>query len=112
MFLRKKADEVVKSKTVKPICAPDDATSEELLFFAAFERALAESKKKPVYYQCIRMANKALSVKTRSAQIGKIKLQGKKTWMQYMTGLYDAETAEDQPLDEYIRLLRYWVKTA
>lgn len=31
--------------------------------------------------------------------------------MQYMTNLYNAEVAENRPLEEYIRLLKYWVRT-
>lgn len=109
VFFSRKAPKT--AEPVKPICAPDDATPEEMAFFAAFEKALTAAKK-PVHYQCSRMANKAVSVKTSCAQLGKIKLQGKKTWMQYMTGLYDAATAEDQTLDVYISLLKYWVKIA
>ena len=29
-----------------------------------------------------------------------------------MTGLYDAEVAENLPLEEYIKLLKYWVRAA
>ena len=32
--------------------------------------------------------------------------------MQYMTGPLTSKTAEDEPLEEYIRLLKYWVKIA
>lgn len=31
--------------------------------------------------------------------------------MQYMTSLYNAEVAENLPLEEYIQLLKYWVRT-
>ena len=32
--------------------------------------------------------------------------------MQYMTSLYNAEVAENCSLEEYIQLLKYWVRTA
>lgn len=86
-------------------------TEDEKRFFEAFEAALIAAKKSPAV-TVTRMANKALSVRSRRAYIGKIKLQGRKTWMQYMTGLYDAEVAENLPLEEYIKLLKYWVRTA
>lgn len=63
------------------------------------------------YMSLTRMANGAISVSTSSAYIGKIRLQGRKTWMQYMTSLYNAEVAENLPLEEYIQLLKYWVRT-
>lgn len=111
MFFARKAPRMAEPEPTKLICAPDDVTPEERTFFAAFEQALRAAKK-PVHYQCSRMSNKAISVKTSHAYLGKIKLQGKKTWMQYMTGLYDTETAENQTLDIYISLLKYWVKIA
>ena len=58
------------------------------------------------------MADKALSVRSRHGYLGKIKLQGRKTWMQYMTSLYNVEVAENRPLEEYIQLLKYWVRAA
>lgn len=86
-------------------------TEEEKRFLMALEAALIAAKKSPAV-TVTRMSNKALSVHSRHACIGKIKLQGRKTWMQYMVGLYDAEVAENKPLEEYIRLLKYWVKVA
>lgn len=89
----------------------DTLTREEEAFFSALDAALRAGHKSPEY-EVTRLANGAISVKNRHAYIGKIKLKGRKTWMQYMTGLYNAQTAEDEPLEEYIRLLKYWVKTA
>lgn len=86
-------------------------TEDEKRFFEALEAALIAAKKSPAV-TVTRMANKALSVRSRRAYIGKIKLQGRKTWMQYMTGLYNSEVAENLPLEEYIKLLKYWVKAA
>lgn len=86
-------------------------TPDEERFFWAFEDALMENDL-DTYISLTRMANGAISVSTSSAHIGKIKLQGRKTWMQYMTSLYNAEVAENLPLEKYIQLLKYWVRTA
>lgn len=86
-----------------------EVTPEEEVFFAAFDEALAQGHLIR-HFSLTRMGNGAISVRTRHAYVGKIKLQGRKTWMQYMTSLYDADVAENQTLDEYIQLLRYWVK--
>lgn len=86
-------------------------TEDEKRFLEALEAALTAAKKSPVV-DVTRMANKALSVRSRHGYLGKIKLQGRKTWMQYMTSLYNAEVAENRPLEEYIQLLKYWVRAA
>lgn len=86
-------------------------TEDEKRFLEALEAALTAAKKSPVV-DVTRMANKAISVRSRHGYLGKIKLQGRKTWMQYMTSLYNAEVAENLPLEEYIKLLKYWVRAA
>lgn len=86
-------------------------TEDEKRFLEALEAALIAAKKSPAV-EISRIANKALSVRSRRAYLGKIKLQGRKTWMQYMTGLYTTEVAENLPLEEYIKLLKYWVRAA
>ncbi len=85
-------------------------TPDEERFFWAFEDALMENDL-DTYISLTRMANGAISVSTSSAYIGKIKLQGRKTWMQYMTDLYNAEVEENLLLEGYIQLLKYWVRT-
>lgn len=89
----------------------DGLTPEEAAFFSALDAAL-KAARKDTLYKITRMANGAISVQNRQAYIGKIKLKGRKTWMQYTVGLYNTKTVEDEPLEEYIRLLKYWVKTA
>lgn len=86
-------------------------TEDEKRFLDALEAALIAAKKSPAV-EISRIANKALSVRSRRAYLGKIKLQDRKTWMQYMTGLYTTEVAENLPLEEYIKLLKYWVRAA
>ena len=88
-----------------------DLTQDELVLLEALESGLKSANKSP-YCKITRMATGALSVNSSRAYLGKIKLQGRKTWMQYMAGLYSSEMAEDKTLSEYIHLLRYWIKSA
>lgn len=85
-------------------------TDNEAAFFSAFEALLKSRGKSPAALQISRMADGALDVRSRRAYLGKVKLQGRKTWMQYMANLYDAEVAEDKTLGEYTALLRHWLK--
>lgn len=85
-------------------------TPDEEAFLAALEAALRQGHKS-VALTISRMANGALSVNSSRAYLGKIKLQGRRTWMQYMTR-NDAESIEDAPLEEYIHHLSFWVRSA
>ena len=85
-------------------------TPEEEAFLAALEVALRRGRKS-TDLTISRMANGVLSVNSSRAYLGKIKLQGRRTWMQYMTR-NDAESIEDAPLEEYIHHLSFWVRSA
>ena len=86
-------------------------TPEEEAFLNAVEEAVRQKRKKAVLL-VTRMANGVLSVSTANAYLGKIKLQGKSTWMQYMVGLYNSKDVENATLDEYMQYIRYWVRSA
>ena len=85
-------------------------TPDEEAFLAALEAALRQGRKSTAL-AISRMANGALSVNSPRAYLGKVKLQGRKTWMQYMVR-NDAESVEDVPLEEYIHHLSFWVRSA
>lgn len=85
-------------------------TPDEEAFLAALEAALRRGRKS-TDLTISRMANGVLSVNSSRAYLGKIKLQGRRTWMQYMTR-NDAESIEDAPLEEYIHHLSFWVRSA
>lgn len=85
-------------------------TPDEEAFLAALEVALRQGRKS-TDLTISRMANGVLSVNSSRAYLGKIKLQGRRTWMQYMTR-NDAESIEDAPLEEYIHHLSFWVRSA
>lgn len=85
-------------------------TPDEEAFLAALEVALRRGRKS-TDLTISRMANGVLSVNSSRAYLGKIKLQGRRTWMQYMTR-NDVESIEDAPLEEYIHHLSFWVRSA
>lgn len=85
-------------------------TPDEEAFLTALEAALHQGHKSAAL-TISRMANGALSVNSPRAYMGKIKLQGRKTWMQYMVR-NDAKSIEDAPLEEYIHHLNFWVRSA
>ena len=85
-------------------------TPDEEAFLTALEAALRQGHKSAAL-TVSRMANGALSVNSPRAYMGKIKLQGRKTWMQYMVR-NDAKSIEDAPLEEYIRSINFWVRSA
>lgn len=85
-------------------------TPDEEAFLAALEAALRQGHKS-VALTISRMANGALSVSSPRAYLGKVKLQGRKTWMQYIVR-NDAKSIEGAPLEEYIHNLNFWVRSA
>ena len=85
-------------------------TPDEEDFLAALEAALRQGHKS-IALTISRMANGALSVSSPRAYLGKVKLQGRKTWMQYIVR-NDAESIEGAPLEEYFHHLNFWVRSA
>lgn len=56
-----------------------------------------------------RMSNKSINVKYNGCQIGRIKLTGRKHWMQILKNQYDAESIEGE-LDDFIQHIPEWVR--
>lgn len=95
-----------------PAGAPADATEAELRFLAALEDALRQAHKS-THYTVTRMSNKALTVRSASyVYLGKIKLQGRKTWMQYPKRGGNFDVLEGGTLEDYVALIPRWVKIA
>lgn len=85
-------------------------TLEEKRFLFRLKSGLRDAHK-GTELRIYRMSDGALSVYSKRAYLGKIKLQGRKTWMQYLTAT-TIKDAEDRTLEEYSQLLKYWVKMA
>ena len=56
-----------------------------------------------------RMSNNALSVYYNSYPVGKIKLTGRKHWMQILKGLQTVKVIEGE-LDDFIQHIPEWIK--
>lgn len=83
-------------------------SSDEEMFLKYLLYKLHQSNQKP-YIQLKRMSTKAIDVSYNGYPIGKIKLQGKKTWMQILTGLYDQERLDNSSLEEYVDAIELWI---
>ncbi|WP_418302349.1 hypothetical protein [Lysinibacillus fusiformis] len=84
-----------------------DISNDEEVFINYLLFKLQQSNLKSV--NLTRMSTKAISVSYNGYPIGKIKLQGKKTWMQILTSLYDHSTLENVLLEEYIDSVDLWI---
>lgn len=82
-------------------------SNDEEVFIQALLIKLHQNNLKSVSLQ--RMSTKAISVDYNGYPIGKVKLQGKKTWMQILTGLYDHKNLENASLKEYIDSIDLWI---
>lgn len=81
----------------------------EQKFFAAFYALLTPKQQQSV--KTHRMSNGALEVIfDRGYYVGKVKLQGRKHWIQVMKNLYDAEVIEGE-VDDLIKELPRWIRT-
>ena len=56
-----------------------------------------------------RMSNSSIEFRYNNYPVGKIKLQGKNTWMQILTSLYDQNKFENASQLEYIKAIDLWV---
>lgn len=67
---------------------------------------LHQNNLKPVILE--RMSTKTISVSFYNYPIGKIKLQGTKTWMQILS-IHDQDKIENASLEEYIESIDLWI---
>jgi len=82
-------------------------SNDEEVFIKALLLKLHQNNLKSVSLQ--RMSTKDISVNYSGYPIGKVKLQGKKTWMQILTGLHDHNKLENASLEEYIDSIDLWI---
>lgn len=85
-------------------------TPDEEAFLAALEAALRQGHKSVALTISRHGQWRSLREQPR-AYLGKVKLQGRKTWMQYIVR-NDAKSIEGAPLEEYIHHLNFWVRSA
>ena len=87
-----------------------ETTDEEDCFFRELIRQAIDAKLNPMMFYFEPMSNKSFSVYYTSYPIGKIKLKGRKTYMQILKGLYNIEEKFDLSLDDYISHIPKWIK--
>jgi hypothetical protein len=80
----------------------------EYLFFESLFSKLKSSNLNSTA-DMVRMSDGTLSVNYSGYPIGKIKLQGKKHWMQILKGLYGHETLEGT-VESFIPRIDDWIK--
>lgn len=61
------------------------------------------------YLKLQRLSNKSFNVWC-NCYVGKIKLQGRDTYMQYLNLRDSVYLAENNPLRDYIKLIKKWIK--
>lgn len=77
----------------------------EELFFSALYKALTPTTNEKIHLN--RMSNGTLAVYFGSFPVGKIKLQGRKYWMQILKGLYTVKIIEGD-VDDFIEHISDW----
>lgn len=61
------------------------------------------------FIQLTRMSSKAIDVSYNRYPIGKIKLQGNKTWMQILISLNEQDNLENESIESYVDAIDLWV---
>lgn len=79
----------------------------ELSFFEELSNTLSQSENNCIHL--VRMNDGTLSVLYQNYPIGKIKMQGRKHWMQILKGLYDTKTINGD-YQAFINNIPLWVK--
>ena len=74
-----------------------------------FDELMKQLKKFKGTIRPERMSNNALNVKYDGCQVGRIKLTGRKHWMQILKNMYDVDVIEGE-LDDFIQHIPEWVK--
>jgi len=84
----------------------DDLSESEKFFFTELRKALTEIKRTVAME---RLSNGVISVYSNTYYIGKIKLSGKKHWMQILRGETQIKTVDGE-LDDFIQHIPDWVR--
>lgn len=83
---------------------------EEDAFFKEVLKQAKKAKLNPSLLSFKPMSDKSFSVNYGSYPIGKIKLNGKGTYMQLLIGLQDVKVLSDLSLKEYMTHIPAWIK--
>ena len=87
----------------------NNVNQDEQKFFDAFFALLTPKQRQSVRLQ--KMSNGAYSVTwNRGEYVGKVRLTGRKHWIQIMKNIFDADVIEGE-VDDLIQELPKWVRT-
>jgi len=84
-------------------------SSDEEFFVKALIQKLINNKLQYLQLQLHRMANGAISVSYARYPVGKIKLQGRKTYMQILKDVYTFDVVDNLNTQEYIDNIDLWI---
>lgn len=83
-------------------------TEDEKLFLSVLSRKFVEANELK-FIKVHRMSTKAIDFNYNGFPIGKVKLQGRKTWMQIIEDLYEVKTLEGST-DAYLDGIDLWIE--
>lgn len=87
-----------------------ETSDDEDVFFRELVRHALDTRLNPNCFYFEPMSNKSFSVSYSGYPIGKIKLNGRKTYMQILKGLSGVKCFDDLSLEEYISHIPEWIK--
>lgn len=87
-----------------------ETTADEDIFFREVVKLTLESKLNPNAFYFEPMSNRSFSVSYSGYPIGRIKLKGRRTYMQVLKGLFGVKEYHDLRLEEYVSYIPDWIK--
>ena len=91
------------------IFTDNDLSTQEIEFFDVVCEQVKKIGRNPALLKLNRLSDKTLNVQYIDNQIGRIKLQGRKTKMQILTKNI-VEWIENEPLEIYIQFIEKWIQ--
>lgn len=87
-----------------------ETSDEEDAFFRELVKCAICAKLNPNCFYFEPMSNRSFSVSYSGYPIGRIKLKGRKTYMQVLKGLSGVKEYHDLRLEEYVSYIPDWIK--
>ena len=87
----------------------NELSTEETEFFTSVCKSVKSIGRNPALLRLNRLSDKILNVQYVDMQIGRIKLQGRKTKMQILTK-NNVEWIEDETVENYIQFIEKWMR--
>ena len=104
------SNSTTRTYDIPPNCTSSkkyEVTADETKFLDALMR---KSEHLPGRFKFVRLSDGTINVSYGTYPVGKVKLQGKRTYLMYLKNIYDTVTLEDKVLWEYIDGIDFWLK--